>query len=314
MTQRPLVHIGFHKTATTWFQKAFYPRVANGRYVARKQVQTALLAPDAFSFDAAGARRTLGADGERLLLCEENLSGYPHNGGLGGLAPLATADRLRQALPDAQIVIFIREQAAMLAACHAQYVRSGGTRSARDYMFPPHAGAGALSKWYKAPRFNLRPFEYLPLIEAYAARFGREAVHVFLYEDFAADRMGFLQRYAARLDLEVDLPGIEFDRRNRSLSPAGIDLMRRLNLFTPGAVLDKTCLLPIPRWYKRRWTLARLLLGGRLEASASPEARLGSEAVLRLHAHFARSNARLEASWDLPLARFGYAVAERTAD
>ena len=36
---RPIVHIGYHKTATTWFQKHFYPCVRNARFVARERVR-----------------------------------------------------------------------------------------------------------------------------------------------------------------------------------------------------------------------------------------------------------------------------------
>ena len=92
---RPIVHIGYHKTATTWFQKNFYPLVRNARFVARDRVRAAFLEIGAFHFDAEAARAALGVEaGESVILCEEGLSGYLHNGGLGGHLSRSVAERI----------------------------------------------------------------------------------------------------------------------------------------------------------------------------------------------------------------------------
>jgi hypothetical protein len=33
---QPIIHIGYSKTATTWFQKQFYPNIKNAFYPSRK--------------------------------------------------------------------------------------------------------------------------------------------------------------------------------------------------------------------------------------------------------------------------------------
>ena len=43
-----IVHIGYHKTGTTWFQKRFYPRVTSHRYI-EAQLDEAPAAPS-FTF------------------------------------------------------------------------------------------------------------------------------------------------------------------------------------------------------------------------------------------------------------------------
>ncbi len=68
---RPLVHIGYHKTATTWFQRRFYPRVAGRRYIPQPIVRRALLTPHALHFDLEAARRLLGDRLDDVILCEE---------------------------------------------------------------------------------------------------------------------------------------------------------------------------------------------------------------------------------------------------
>ena len=98
---RPIFHIGYHKTATTWFQVRFYSSVTNGRYIPRRVVQEAFLRPKAFAFDPAAARDAVmsSGDGDRALVCEEDLSGFLHNGGLGGVYSLEVARRIKAAFP-----------------------------------------------------------------------------------------------------------------------------------------------------------------------------------------------------------------------
>lgn len=73
----PIVHIGFHKTATSWFQQSVYPLVTSHRMIDRDLIRATFVDGDAFSFDPAAARTALGMDaaGLPLLLCEEKLSG-----------------------------------------------------------------------------------------------------------------------------------------------------------------------------------------------------------------------------------------------
>jgi hypothetical protein len=56
----PIVHIGYPKTASTWFQRSFYPHVRAPAYVDRARVNAAFLDGNAYAFDPAQARETLG--------------------------------------------------------------------------------------------------------------------------------------------------------------------------------------------------------------------------------------------------------------
>lgn len=306
----PIVHIGYHKTATTWFQQRFYPTVDGASYLPRALVRETLIQPRAFEFDPIAARRTIdrAAAGQRALLCEENLSGYLHNGGLGGLLSAAVAERIHHAMPEAQIVVFIREQASAVTASYAQYVRSGGTRSARRYLDSQGEVSGARRFWYKVPLFDLEHFRYGPLIARYADLFGEQAVHVFAYEEFLRDQRAFAARFCERLNLDVDVAALDFGARNPSLSPAGMRLMRVLNRFTRRSVIDKDLLLDVPGWYYARWGLARALLGPWMEGRAPAHKVLGARRVDAIRAHFAWSNRALADRWRLPLADLGYAV------
>lgn len=305
---RHLVHIGYHKSATTWFQQVYYPGVRNARYIDRKQVKQAFLEAGALHWRADHARRLLELDhAGRAILCEEELSGYLHNGGLFGCLSKDMAQRLRAVFSDVDIVVFIRRQPDMIAACYAQYVRGGGTFSVNRYLWPQrYLSDGAESRYYKIPRFSFEHFEYLPLLSHYAALFGRERVHVFPYEALRETPDELLDEMETRFELCIKRQRLAGGRRNTSyrrwLHPAA----RFLNLFTRRTVLDKHYLVHIPYWYPvRRWlleSLNRLPLG----APPSPEQLLGDANLNYIDSRYRDSNGELADRFDLDLARYGY--------
>lgn len=304
---RDLIHIGYHKSATTWFQKVYYPRVRNARYIHRDLVKRAFLEDSALHWRAGDARELLDLEaGRPVILCEEELSGYLHNGGLFGCLSKDMAYRLHAVFPDANIVAFIRRQPDMLAACYAQYIRGGGTFSVRRYLWPQRYLIGAESRYSKIPRFSFDHFEYLPLMRHYVELFGRERVHVFPYEALAEDSGAFLRAFAQRLDLARDSDSPAGRRRNVSYQPWLIPVARLLNLLTRRTVQDKHYLVHIPYWYSvRRWLLEaanRLPLSG----PSSPVGLLSSGTVARINDRYRESNRQLAEEFDLPLERHGY--------
>src|SRR5690606_32375639 len=104
--------------------------------------------------------------------------------------------------PEARIVIFVREQVAMAAACYNQYLREGGTGSVRRYLFPEDYRHLTKMRPFKTPRFDFAQFDYLGLVDHYDRLFGRGNVHVFAYEALARDRGRFIVAYRAALGLE----------------------------------------------------------------------------------------------------------------
>lgn len=310
MSNLVVLHIGYHKTATGWFQGTFYPAVRNVAYVDRRRVVDAFLTDPAFHFDPAEARRRLGLDAaeQSLAICEEELCGYPHNAGLAGFQAKETAVRLARTFPQAQVVIFVRRQPEMIAACYMQYVREGGTHGPRRYLFPHIYLRGAQDRMYKMPRFNFEQFEYDRLIAHYQALFGEERVHVFCYEAFRADPQSFLAGFAHRLGFEVDVRRLPTVRRaNPSYGPALLKLAQAVNLFSNRKVLDKTCLVHIPGWY-RGWK--KLLKWANVTGLAgypfNPEQLLGNDIYFWIEDRYRDSNQRLDEMSNAPLSAYDY--------
>lgn len=305
---RHLLHIGYHKSATTWFQQVYYPTVQGARYVDRDRTQRAFLVDSALQWRADNARRTLAVDeGERLILCEEGLSGYLHNGGLFGCLSKDMAHRLKAVFPDADVVVFIRRQADIIAAAYAQYVRGGGTYRVNRYLWPQrYLSHGAESRYDKIPRFSFDHFEYLPLLRLYVELFGRERVHVFPYEALHDDAGKFLADFEHRLNLQINHRSLGDERRNVSYRLWLLPLARFLNLFTRRTVLDKHYLVHIPYWYTtRRWLLERL---NRLPLgeAPSPARLLGPANIQAIHDRYRPTNRALGQELGLPLADHDY--------
>lgn len=305
---RSIVHIGYHKTATNWFQRNYYPSVRNRRYVHRKKVKRAFLADSALHFDAARAAAALEVDSlDGLLLCEEELSGNIHTGGLFGCFTKEIARRIREVLPEAEIVIFVRNQVDMIASVYKQYVKEGGTYSVDRYLHPyrylPRSGFQPA----KAPLFSFDHFDYHALALLYGDLFGPDRVHVFLYEEFSRDNRAFLERYAERFELEVDLASVPRSRPNPPYGRLVLPMARALNWLSYRDVLYKQYLLHVPLMYKLRGMVLERL--NRLPAFGAgiPSTRILGEAnVAFIRERYVESNRRLAADCDLPLAEHGY--------
>ena len=306
----PIFHVGLHKTGTTWFQKRFYPNVQGYRFVNRRVVRSALLSKSPLAFDATTARKELGLDkGDPAIVCEEDLSGILHNGGLlTNYVAKEIASQLHAIAPEAKLVIFVRNQVEMAASWYQQYLREGGTASVRHYLFPEDYLFLGKVRPLKVPRFDFSAFEYDGLIAHYDSLFGRERVFVFTHEQFARDPGAFLAEFCRKLELPMP-SSLDLGRLNSSYRASLVPLARALNLFSRREVADKTTLLHVPYSFKAREfvleKLNRLPMFGRVP---SPEDLLGRDTVEWIRQRFADSNRKLEKRLGLNLAELGYAT------
>lgn len=306
----PIVHIGYHKTATSWFQRRVYPSVASHRYVDRRLVRSLFLGGDAFGFDPPAARAALyrDDDGRPPILCEEDLSGVLHNGAGSTFIAGEVARRLHATLPDARIVIFVRAQAPAAASWYGQYLREGGTAGVHRYLFPEQYRHLGHVRPFKLPHFCFTQLDYRGLIERYDALFGRDRVIVLPYEQLVDDGPRLLRRMEALLGLS--LPEGGRSRVNAGYRAGLLPLLRLANLFTRRSVIDKATLVHLPYWYTVRKALFeqlnRVPLFG---APPSVERLLGAATVDWIAQRYWASNRWLETRLGTELAPLGYAVA-----
>ena len=190
-----LIHIGYHKTATTWLQQVLFQPDHGFRWLLdHREVFDHLVMPHGLDFDPAAtaaliAQRRGGADngtkGATGVITLEALVGNPFH---GGRESDAYAHRLKAVAPDARILITIREQCRMMASVYMQYLKRGGTLPARAFF------AGEPVGGYFG--FDPAHFEYDRLVALYHALFGPENVLVLPLEAILRDQAGAVSQIA----------------------------------------------------------------------------------------------------------------------
>lgn len=183
MTLPILLHVGYHKTATTWMQRSLF-NSTNGYcpIASHSEVFANIVRPHGLRFDPALMRALLE---ERLaglspgvvpVISSEILSGHPFQ---GGHESDVYAQRLFQIFPSARILISIRSQMRILPSVYMQYLLRGGTMP-YDRFFDGTSEIGYFG-------FTPEHFEYDLLVEFYQNLFGRDRVFVLTQELLAKD-------------------------------------------------------------------------------------------------------------------------------
>jgi hypothetical protein len=293
------VHIGYHKTASTWLQVYVFPYLAGLCYRDPLLVRlvTNLATADSGSFFGADCRVMLRQVTRRsagqVLLSDEGLSGSLWDG--YGSGP-RNAERLRRVLPGARILVLVRRQQDMLRSIHAQYVNEGGTRPLLDFV-DGHELEGS--------RFSLRHLEYDQLVEHYVNLFGRDRIWIVPYEYLRAQPEGFLDELCAVLGTSLTAT-VRHTWPNRSLPKPSLWLLRSWNRLFRASRFNAhplVCSLRGSRHARRLLQGADPIIRPVLwNGPRKREARLLAD----LAARFADSNQRLQRFCPYSLARWSY--------
>lgn len=220
------IHVGYHKTATTFLQKSIYPKLKNVNYIKKGRIKKELRhlrIKKLSDMEIENMRNYFMSfnNGQPFLISYEGLSGSP-------FAPKKTKKQLtilkdlRRVFPasdfDVHVIVGIREQVQLLTSLYIQYIHHGGVRSGRDYItYCEHNGSVS----------NFHFHEYLQKIEDV---FGRDRLYVMIYEYFKQnpeEEMLKLLNYMG----EPDIPPYQNEELNKSLGKVQVAIARRLNHF-----------------------------------------------------------------------------------
>lgn len=182
MTTLPLlIHVGYHKTATTWLQARFFREHHGFRKILdHQEVFNLVTGPHGLVFDPVPVREELERRIEETpddtvpVISSEILSGNPF---FGGRESDAFAERLSRIWPKARILITIRSQLRILPSVYMQYLQRGGTLH-HSRFFSEEGDLGYT--W-----FSPHHFEYHRLYARYRDLFGEDAVHLMQQEALA---------------------------------------------------------------------------------------------------------------------------------
>ena len=166
-----VIHIGYHKSASTLLQKEVFPRLAVP-YVFLADSQRMMLETESTeAFDPAAFQKAMheaaasdGSDG--LLISHEALTGHPH--GRHKSEPEVVAQNLKAAFPEARILVVVRNPMEYLTSIYTYRVAIKGVEYRSFDRFLDEDGARGL----------FEHLEYHKLVSRYMELFGRDRVLV----------------------------------------------------------------------------------------------------------------------------------------
>jgi hypothetical protein len=306
----PLIHIGYHKTGSTWLQKRVFNERAYGynQVMPRTIIDEEFVVINPFAFDPkeAASRFTewfeeADAHGLVPVLSHERLCGKQ---GTSGVDAMMIADRLVNAFPEGRVLIVIREQRSMMLSVYrAHLMRFGHLRINQVWR-------KRTLRERRTPGRSLEYFEYHYLIRYYQQLFGPDRVLVLPYEKLASDATGFVGDIArfTGVPAPAEVPA---SRVNPGLNAGALWLIRYLNSAMRKVGFARAFKGPLGDSRLRRARIRALRkLGGRVPESFSKrvEARWRDEIDDLAEGRFAASNRITADLTGLDLKAYGYDV------
>ncbi len=297
---RPIVHVGLNKTATTWLQQTVFPALVSFTVVGRGTSSAGEVVPlvDALrgsDYEEGRLAATIARNtrvGTRPLLSDESITST-----LRGVSERATAiDRLRNELPDAQILLVIREPGELLWSSYAQFVKLGGTVSFEQFCTVGPA------RLHDDGAFERGSYDAAAVIDEIEAAFGKADLTVICYEQLRADPttvlrgvLGGIGCSGDELDQVVAIASAP-SRRNVSMSSDELSVLRRLNRLNRLAKRKRRPPLTIPAKVCR-------IVPARVRAGIRKDEQERVDALAR---SFVATNRRLDSDRGLSLGDLGY--------
>lgn len=238
-SKRPCIHIGYHKTATTWLQRSvFIPAHGFEPVLSHPEIFADLIAPHALDFSAAPLRDEIAAriarTPHRAVVSLENLSGNPFEGGKDSVD---IAHRLAAVAPEARILVTIREQTRILASLYMQYVSRGGTMPPAEFFAEDPAPGYAC--------FRVDHVYFHRLVGLYQDLFGAGNVFVLPQETMQKDQARAIALLAAFTGNTAitEKPWVQTAGQGVSYPESVVPVQRRINYFrkapnNPHPILD----------------------------------------------------------------------------
>ena len=237
------VHIGYPKTATTWFQKKLFPFIENIEYVDKKIIRRLFIQPDSLDFNSSAIRQYFEETYSRdILLSLENFIGGTNNPHLNKFKRKEHALRLQEVFPEAQILLFIRNQIDIIASSYNQYIKDGGTYGINKYI---NSNAAEESNYNSFLSF----YDYQKTIKLYKDLFHYKNMSIYLFEAFRDNPVKFVENFCKCHDFKIKFNQIDYRVEFMSLRSGLKKISRIVNFFTRQKIHFKRYLVHIPFWH-----------------------------------------------------------------
>lgn len=260
--QTVYLHVGYHKTATTFMQQAIFPNLKNVQYIDLFQVMEYLkqLRLNKLSDHQIKNIRhhfqSFSKD-KPLLISYEGLSGSP-------FAPKKVKKQstilkdLRRVFPDSDfdvhVIVGLREQNDLLTSLYIQHIHQGGVMNAEQFIV------------YSKQNGSLRNYHYDIYLKDVETLFGRNHLHVMFFEEFktnSSKELLKLLNFLGEPKIPHYKPMKNVRKANKSYGRLQVALGRKLNHFfkTPIHPKGRLALIKLPN---RNYLPTRYMLQNKL--------------------------------------------------
>lgn len=298
--QTVYLHVGYHKTATTFMQQSIFPNMKNVNYIHPEHIMEDLrrLRLNKLTDEHMDSLRDYFdsfTDEKPLLISYEGLSGSP-------FAPkkvkrqTAILKDLRRLFPspdyDVYILVGLREQVDLLTSLYVQHIHQGGVMSAAKFIE------------YCRHNESLQNFHYHSYLKTIEELFGEDHLHIMVYEHFRRDSTNELMKLLNFMG-EPDIPDYKavksVRKMNKSFGTMQVAAGRQMNrLFkTPIHPEGPLALIKLPH---RNYLPTRYILQNKLSYWLHyKKYQLPDSLQSDLKAVYADSNAALSEDYELNL-------------
>ncbi|MBN2348492.1 MAG: hypothetical protein JXJ22_06640 [Bacteroidales bacterium] len=237
--KKAVLHIGYPKTATSWFQKSYFPRVKNVDFYSHLKLPTEFF-KEKTNNNILKVREYFERSKNTIVISDETL--------LGKFSAIENnAIKYKAFFEDAVVIIFLRNQLEKFASNYSHYIKFGGTGNLNEFLYPDRSNN----------LYGGEKHKYHYILEVYKSVFGEKNVHVYLFEDFQKNPLEFTEQFSANNNFEISSNELSFKKVNRILSPSLLKFKRYCNFLTKyqmnmghPSCRNKKYLLHIPLWYQ----------------------------------------------------------------
>lgn len=300
MTNNIIFHVGYPKTASTFLQNKIFPKLRNVKYFPLKPEDARLAMPDISmslgrlynyldnpqASENQGIEEVIAAVLAKLepdnfnLFSSEGLIGIG-NKGVDNSSWRDRATLLKEIFGDARVLIVLREQYSFLESLY--YFNPGG-----------HSNFGA---WFEEmdDRYDLTgTLSYSEVVDYYFSLFGKERVHVLVYEEMTKNISSYEDQLSLVLGEKVSLNSNErLSRVNSRADPS--------NKFK--RIRARFGQLSYSRYFPRPIVASgRSLLWFAAKMGVDPKLKLPNiEEIEAIRERYAKSNLELERMLNRPI-------------
>jgi len=180
------IHIGMHKTASSYLQKEVFPNV-RGLKIINQELDSwfydNFIKINAHKFDSDVflekffQKVVRSDDGKNVVaISEENLSGDIYS----GRSSKELMHRIKCCFDDTHILIVLRNPVDYILSTYSNYIVHGGVKPIKDWLFEQETGFGEI----------LEKLHYSYMVNNYISTFGKDKVFVVFYENMFESKTG----------------------------------------------------------------------------------------------------------------------------